>query len=632
MSNKKNIPFLLRLRDSTAGNVLALSAAAVIPLIGIIGGGLDTSRTYLTKARLQQACDSATLAARKQLAGNVVTSGAIPSEIEDVADAFFNNNFRSGMYGSENENFVLTADGETKMNGTASVEVPTTLMAVFGYDKIDVDVTCSAELNLPNIDVVLVLDMSGSMKGQRVADLKDAVYDFYDEVMAVKPEDARIRIGVVPYNGGVNVGSMLLAENSDFLADSFTYQSREAFFELVSNNDGIEEGDRLDETESTELLPRNPVQLGSSNSAQYHWNKNNKKKKAECLDYAGTYQAGGYTWEISNPEWLPDYWTHWKNNQKAACRADVTKYREATQDDEQEETFTEVFDYYVYKDMTFDTSSFKMGSTVTTPTGTKGANVSSSWNGCIEERQTVATTNFSPIPDDAYDLDIDMIPTAGNSATQWKPMWPQITYDRGGPDHWTTTTNKSTRNYNCPNAAMRLAEFPLEGGSRSAAFESYISNLSPGGGTMHDIGVIWAGRMISPDGIFGSSNQNAPNGDPIARHIIFMTDGEMGASPRNTTAYGNYDMDGRAAGFAADGTWTENDLAAIHNTRLDAVCSRIKNKNVTIWTVSFELELNAHTEGCSTGTGRAFEADNSEELSSAFKTIAGSIAELRLVE
>ena len=86
------------------------------------------------------------------------------------------------------------------------------------------------------------------------------------------------------------------------------------------------------------------------------------------------------------------------------------------------------------------------------------------------------------------------------------------------------------------------------------------------------------------------------------------------------------------AGFAPDGSWSESQLAVIHNSRLDAICRQIRNNNITIWTVSFELPLNDHTRGCATGTGRAFEAEDAQSLSDAFKAIATSIAELRLVE
>ncbi|MGB3167315.1 MAG: TadE/TadG family protein, partial [Alteraurantiacibacter sp.] len=623
--------FLRRLKEDEAGNALMLSAAAMIPLVGVIGGGLDISRIYLVESRLQQACDSAALAARRELGGGTM-DGTVPADIKDTADNFFENNFRTGMYGANNQKFTLSPGSETEMNGTASAKVPMTLMSVFGVDQHDISVTCSADLNLPNIDVMLVLDMSGSMSGQRVKDLKAAVFDFYDEVMSTKPDGARVRIGVVPYSGAVNVGETLRTENPAFLADSFEYQSRKAKFKKVSNNDGVNVGDKIEETWTTELLPRNPVQLAFADSPQYHWNKNNNKKRDECLAYAGTYTSREWTYVITNPRWLPDYWTHWRNNQKAACQGDVYRYRIAEEADKKAETFTDVFDKYVYDEYTFDISSFKLGQSVTTQTGSKGANVTSSWNGCIEERQTNPQHVWNSIPADAYDLDINLVPDASNPATQWKPMWPQITYDRGGPAKLETSTDKSTRGFNCPGAAMKLTEFPLEGSARNTLFENYVKALNPGGGTMHDIGMIWGARFISPNGIFASDNATAPNGDPIARHIIFMTDGEMGANPVNTTSYGNYDMDGRGAGFAASGAWKEAQLATIHNSRLDALCNRIKNNNITIWTVSFHYPLNQHTEGCSTGTGRAFEPDDASSLSDAFKKIASSIAELRLTD
>ena len=80
------------------------------------------------------------------------------------------------------------------------------------------------------------------------------------------------------------------------------------------------------------------------------------------------------------------------------------------------------------------------------------------------------------------------------------------------------------------------------------------------------------------------------------------------------------------------GTEQDEDLAPIHNARLDAVCQSIKNKNVTIWTLSFTLPLNQHTRGCATGNERAMQANDRDKLIQNFRTIATSIAELRLVD
>src|SRR3546814_10019435 len=59
--------FLTRLLHNEAGNTLAIVAAAIFPLAGMIGGGLDMSRLYLAKTRLQQACDAGALAGRKAM-------------------------------------------------------------------------------------------------------------------------------------------------------------------------------------------------------------------------------------------------------------------------------------------------------------------------------------------------------------------------------------------------------------------------------------------------------------------------------------------------------------------------------------------------------------------------------------
>ena len=653
---------LCRLGKDESGNALALTAAAFFPILAAVGGGLDASRMYLAQSRLQQACDAGTLAARKQLGGDTIANGNIPDEIVETAGNFFAANFVEGMYGTEDVEYELVAAGDTQMNGSAAVTVPMSLMRVFGYDRERIAVRCSAELNLPNIDIALVLDMSGSMNGERIENLREAVMAFHDRIMSVKPEDARIRIGVIPYNGAVNVGSLLVAENPDWIADEWVYQSREAVFKNVridlnnhsksgtntgdtgdtanklSSDNKVVLGDRL--SFSRQLLPRNPVQLGSDNEAHYHWNERNAEwqRRCEWKWYPGDFIVGNEVWRITNTDWDKNHWNRWPREQKAACEANVEKFELLGFTDNDGDTVTvdpsdgtatrREFDEYRYKPIVFDTSRFKLGETVRTPTGRRGQNVSSVWNGCIEERQTVATSDWSPIPAEALDLNIDLVPEYGNPATQWKAMWPQITYDRGDEEELGTKDDKRTRGFNCPVPSVRLTDWS----SDRSSFEALIDSLNPGGGTMHDIGVLWGARILSPDGLFAADNANAANGDAILRHLIFMTDGEMGANPVNTTSYGNYSMDGRFMGFPGGRLWNEADTIPINNARLDALCARIKNKNMTIWSVSFTLPLNQHTRGCASGNSRAFQAENSDDLVDAFEEIASNIAELRLVE
>ena len=676
MHNGPKGGFFRRLIRDTTANTLAISAAAVLPMIGVIGGGVDASRMYMAKSRLQQACDSATLAARKKLGADSLTNGVIPSEIEETADNFFDANFQTGTYGTKDTEYALSAPVGTRLDGVASTSIPTTLMAVFGFEDVEIDVECSADLNLPNIDIVLVLDNSGSMRNSRIVALKDAAFAFYDEIMAVKPEDARVRIGIVPYSGGVNVGDMIMDLNSDYIADRWTYQSREPKFTSVlvdpghPGSPGTEESTQLI-SDIYDWIPKPASNLGSTNfsgngsSNHFRWRSNanhNQYGRDDCEnDYPGTYQVGSETWIISNLTFYNNAWGNSGNSSwRGACYGRIQKYRVTPGSPPippRPPVYDYVFDRYEYKPIVFDTSLFKQGGVINEtfayvdgnrvrmPTGNQGAMASGGrWGKCIEETTTVAATNFNPIPAGANDLNIDLVPDASDPDTQWRPAWPEVTYNRGGPAVRTVTHAESQQTPftnawrlvpgNCPEArAWPLQEYDMDGSDRNQDFENRINAMTAISGqyTMHDLGMIWGGRMISPDGIFSATNSTAPNGEPISRHVIFMTDGLTEVSTGVTHGYGNYDMDGRFAGFAADGTWSTSDLLPIHNARLGAVCGQIKNKNVTLWTITFGLPQNANTRNCASGDSRAFESDNRDELIANFRAIATNIAELRLV-
>ena len=58
--------------SNTRGSTLAICAAAIIPLLLLMGSGLDMSRAYMAKLRLQQACDAGSLAGRRVMQGDTL--------------------------------------------------------------------------------------------------------------------------------------------------------------------------------------------------------------------------------------------------------------------------------------------------------------------------------------------------------------------------------------------------------------------------------------------------------------------------------------------------------------------------------------------------------------------------------
>ncbi|HEU4650982.1 MAG TPA: TadE/TadG family type IV pilus assembly protein, partial [Croceibacterium sp.] len=149
---------LRKLLSDTKGNVLAITAAATIPMLGVIGGAVDISRVYLVKSRVQAACDSAVLAGRKAMTTLTYTTAA-----QTRARNMFNFNFQDADYGTTSTTFTTTANAQGVVSGTASTTVPMVLMNVLGVQPTGVSVTCSADIQIPNIDVVFVLDVTGSM-------------------------------------------------------------------------------------------------------------------------------------------------------------------------------------------------------------------------------------------------------------------------------------------------------------------------------------------------------------------------------------------------------------------------------------------------------------------------------------
>src|SRR5690606_7446987 len=89
---------------------------------------------------------------------------------------------------------------------------------------------------------------------------------------------------------------------------------------------------------------------------------------------------------------------------------------------------------------------------------------------------------FDPIPDSADDMDIDLLPTAGN---QWGPLLQGAVWgrtqsgNRTTNDVTTTTVSPSFERGDawCPNEARRLREYVTSDDTDD--FEAYIDSLDP---------------------------------------------------------------------------------------------------------------------------------------------------------
>jgi len=138
------------------GAVLVWFGVTIIPLLLAVGVGIDIARAYAVKVRLGAAIDDAGLAVATTLDPTINAANRL--------NKYFYGNFASTQIGTatavsmQNDATVTNAIDVT---GTATV--PTTFMALAGFNSITVSASAQIVRRAPNIDFYLLLDSSPSM-------------------------------------------------------------------------------------------------------------------------------------------------------------------------------------------------------------------------------------------------------------------------------------------------------------------------------------------------------------------------------------------------------------------------------------------------------------------------------------
>jgi Flp pilus assembly protein TadG len=666
-------PFLRSLLCDTAANTIAISAAAMIPLMAMVGGGIDAGRYYMTAARMQAACDAGALAARRAMVDDNFTT-----QHRTIGLNFFDQNFNDGIFGSEQRVRDYTSNGQGVVTGTASAKLPTTIMAAFGYNNFDLAVSCSAEINISNTDIVFVLDVTGSMNcpdnniagctngnnnnteasNSLIVGLRDAVMSFYDTVESATSAAAQVRYGLVPYANSVNVGFDIPRQ---YMADNHTYQSRAPDTIVTEGwvNSRVTSTARTGTRGTRSNGGRNTTDFRGVTSFsdcqnlanQQHWdvyrthNPDNMTQTSQTVNgnTRTTVYSGNISWKYLR---TIRGGTYYNSTNTCSLSYDEEWYNATgtvtvTEDYESTSTFA-----WNYRPVDYDvTSVYGTSRQMTAPVGSNGSAKTITWRGCIEEAQTVNTGAWNPTPAGAFDLNINLIPTT--EAQKWKPQLNAMVWQRFNSE--TTNNNRyfdvrsqaykttsDLTHWSMSRSSVDLCVQPARKLSEIARSElnSYVNGLKAVGGTYHDIGMIWGARYISPRGIFKSENEAAPNGDAIARHIVFMTDGQLAP---NATIYSTYGLE------PWDRRVTEGDVVVDgnqivladgkdrHEARFQAACRAARQENITVWVVAFGTELTQSLTNCAS-PGRAYQANNNAALTTAFQEIAQKIAALRLTQ
>ena len=181
------------------GSIVIFSLFAFVIMLALGGLGIDTMRTEARRVDLQSTLDRAVLAA---------------ADLQQTRDpeAVVRDYFAKAGYPADLPRVTVTdALNARTVRASASLPVSTSFLRIIGIDSFDAPAVGSATESVSDVEIGLVLDVSGSMNdNHRLPRLKTAGKEFIDTMFEnVEPE--HIAISLVPYSTQVNIGADLAA-------------------------------------------------------------------------------------------------------------------------------------------------------------------------------------------------------------------------------------------------------------------------------------------------------------------------------------------------------------------------------------------------------------------------------------
>ena len=166
------------------------------------GVAVDGARGYLLQSKLSYAIDAAGLAGGR----------AFDTELreEDIL-MFFEANFPAGYMDSiivGGEPSIVFDEGNNTITIEASAITPTHLMNIAGIPEITVSARTVIQRELPGMELVMVMDNTGSMRSSGKIDaMKDAATSLVNILYGDRETVDGFWVGLVPYSAMVNVGT-----------------------------------------------------------------------------------------------------------------------------------------------------------------------------------------------------------------------------------------------------------------------------------------------------------------------------------------------------------------------------------------------------------------------------------------
>jgi hypothetical protein len=216
------------------GTITTFALMVFVLMVAVAGIAIDIMRYETQRVQLQYTLDRSVLAA---------ASVTQPLNPVDVVENYFE---ISGL-----QDYRLNVDVEEGLNfrrveAYAEIEINTLFMHMFGVRVLTSPAEGAAEEVIQNIEVSLVLDISGSMRGSKMTNMQAAARDFVTEMLQANQNDNGnlVSISIIPYNGMVNLGDPL--ESVFTLSNEHTESSCVRFTDEQFTRTNIDMGEQIE--------------------------------------------------------------------------------------------------------------------------------------------------------------------------------------------------------------------------------------------------------------------------------------------------------------------------------------------------------------------------------------------------
>ncbi len=599
---------------------LALPVLAMTALVGV-----DVHRISTVRANLQDALDAAALAAAR-------SSHMDDAGITTVGMAALRANLQAYPQIALREDltsFHLTEEGAVIANSKVDVDtlVANIFLPPYGQvldDQVQVGVESEVLRSSTNLEVALVLDITGSMAGSRINTLRDSATELVELVVQTQQTPYYSKAAIIPYAMGVNLGSMANAargtppSSRNITGAAWSTGSTRTISAISKNNSRI-----------TVTSNGHGFQTGDF---VYVWDVggmtqiNDQAFRVRRVNN-NTFRLQTASGQDINPYSYGNYWGNGRvvECQRNDCAVTITSNNHGFQNGGQVRIFN-VNGLNTLNDTTYVVADRTANTFVLSGSNPRGQSYSSGGTAWCA------------------DYGCQYFTYTGRWGAERTSQISTCVSERTGADAYTDRSPAEARvgaNYpipgnNCPSNAM----VPLT--SDRTYLTQQIGQLTAGGSTAGQVGLAWGWYAVSPNfnSLWPSTmNRAAAYGsNNLLKVVVMMTDGEF------NTPYCDGVIAQNAGAGSGDTNWHNRCDAQNGSPFQQAVelCDAMKDEDIIIYTVGLDVtNANDNTpnvvdtareviESCATSADHVYLPSGDTDLREAFRAIARSISDLRI--